>query len=100
MEAPVAFVRGKLPAGQRQPCLLDALALGALHAANTKLHKKTTIALTKWRVWDPTRTVWITMAEVRLKFFAADKAANYRETRIRHQGRLMDWKSYMELGRQ
>ena len=100
MEAPVAFARGKLPAGQRQPCLLDALALGALHAANTKLHKKTTIALTKWRVWDPTRTVWITMEEVRLKFFAADKAANYHETRIRHQGRLMDWKSYMELGRQ
>ena len=100
MEAPVAFVRGKLPAGQRQPCLLDALALGALHAANTKLHKKTMIALTKWRVWDPTRTVWITMEEVRLKFFAADKAANYHETRIRHQGRLMEWKRYMELGRQ
>ena len=100
MEAPIAFVRGKLPAGERQPCLLDALALGALHVANTRLHKKTTIALTKWRVWDPTTTVWITKAIVRLQMFAADKATNYCDTRIQHQGRLMDWKRYTELRRQ
>ena len=84
MEAPVAFVKGKLPARERQPCLLDALALGALHGTSTKLHKKATIALTKWRIWDPTTTVWITKEMVRIHFFAADKATNYRDTRIRH----------------
>ena len=98
MEAPVAFVQGKVPARERQPCLLDALALGALHGTSTKLHKKDTIALTKWRIWDPTTTVWITKEMVRIHFFAADKATNYRDTRIRHQGRLMEWKKYMELG--
>ena len=100
MEAPIAFVRGKLPAGERQPCLLDTLTLGALHVASTRLHKKTTIALTKWRVWDPTTTVWITKAIVRLQMFAADEATNYCDTRIQHQGRLMDWKMYTELRRQ
>ena len=100
MEAPIAFVRGKLPAGERQPCLLDALALGALHVTNTKLHKKTMIALTKWRVWNPTTTAWLTKSVVRLQMFAADKAMNYRDTRIQHQGRLMDWKTYTELQRQ
>ena len=100
MEAPIAFVRGKVPASERQPCLLDALALGALRVASTKLHKKTSIALTKWLVWDPTKTVWIAKAVVRLQMFAADKAANYCDTRIQHQGRLMDWKKYTELRRQ
>ena len=100
MEAPIVFVSGKRPAWERQPCLLDTLALGALHMTSTKLHKKTVIALTKWRVWDPPTTTWLTKSDVRLQMFAADKAMNYRDTRIRHQGRLMDWKAYAELRRQ
>ena len=100
MEAPIVFVSGKRPAWERQPCLLDTLALGALHMASTKLHKKAVIALTKWRVWDPSTTTWLTKSDVRLQMFAADKAVNYRDTRIQHQGRLMDWKAYAELRRQ
>ena len=97
MEAPIAFARGKLPASKRQPCLLDVLAFGALRAANTKLHKKSSIALTKWRVWDPAMTIWVAKSVVRLQMFAADQAADYSDTRIQHQGRLMTWKKYMEL---
>ena len=100
MEAPIAFVRGKLPASERQPCLLDALALGALRAASTRLHKKTSIALTKWLVWDPAMTIWVAKSVVRLQMFAADEAADYSDTRIQHQGRLMSWKKYTELRRQ
>ena len=99
MEAPIAFVRGKLPAGERQPCLLDVPALGALRAASTRLHKKTSIALTKWLVWDPSATIWVAKAVVRLQMFAADEAADYGDTRIQHQGRLMSWKNYTELWR-
>ena len=97
MEAPIAFARGKLPASERQPCLLDTSALGTLRAANTKLHKKASIALTKWLVWEPTAGIWISKAIVRLQMFAADKAAEYGDTRIKHQGRLMSWKKYTEL---
>ena len=68
--------------------------------ASTKLHKKAVIALTKWRVWDPSTTNWLTKSDVRLQMFAADKAVNYRDTRIHHQGRLMDWKDYAELREQ
>ena len=100
MESPISFVRGTRPAGERQPCLLDALALRALHVTSTKLHKKTIIALTKWRVWNPATTTWLTKSVVRLQMFAADKAMDYRDTRIQHQGRLMDWKTYTELRRQ
>ena len=100
MEAPIVFVRGKRPAQERQPCLLDTLALGALHMASTKLHKKAAIALTKWRVWDPPTINWVTKLEVRLQMFAADRAVGYRDTRIHHQGRLMDWKKYAELRKQ
>ena len=100
MEAPTVYICGKRPAQERQPCLLDTLALGALHMTSTKLHKKTVIALTKWRVWDPPTTTWLTKSDVRLQMFAADKAVNYRDTRIHHQGRLMDWKAYAELRKQ
>ena len=100
MEAPVVFIRGKRPAGERPPCLLDTLDLGALHVTSAKLHKKTVIALTRWRVWNPATTVWLTKSVVRLQMFAADKAMNYCDTRIQHQGRLMDWKTYTDLGRQ
>ena len=100
MEAPIVFVRGKRPARERQPCLLDTLALGALHMASTKLHKKAVIALTRWRVWDPPTTSWVTKPEVRLQMFAADEAVSYRDTRIYHQGRLMDWKDYAEPRKQ
>ena len=98
MEAPTSFVRGKLPAGARKPCLLDVPALGALRAASTKLHKKTSIALTKWHVWDPEATVWRTRMMVPLRMFAADMAAEFCDTRIWHQGRLMSWKAYSGLG--
>ena len=100
MEAPIVFVRGKRPARERQPCLLDTLALCALHMANTKLHKKAVIALTRWRVWDPPTTSWVAKPEVRLQMFAADEAVSYRDTRIYHQGRLMDWKDYAEPRKQ
>ena len=99
METPIAFARGKLPASERQPCLLDALALGALRAASTKLRKKASIALTKWLVWDPTAAIWVAKSVVRLQMFAADEAADYGDTRIQHQGRLMSWKKYTELQR-
>ena len=99
METPIAFARGKLPASERQPCLLDVLALGALRAASTRLHKKASIALTKWLVWDPTAPIWVAKAVVRLQMFAADEAADYGDTRIQHQGRLMSWKKYTELQR-
>ena len=98
MEAPTVFVRGKLPADVRKPCLLDVPALGALRAASTKLHKKTSIALTKWHVWDPEATVWRTRMMVPLRMFAADMAAEFCDTRIWHQGRLMSWKEYSDLG--
>ena len=94
MEAPTVFVRGKLPADVRKPCLLDVPALGALRAASTKLHKKTSIALTKWHVWDPEATVWRTRMMVPLRMFAADMAAGFCDTRIWHRGRLTSWKAY------
>ena len=97
METPIAFARGKLPANECKPCLLDVLALGALRASNTRLHKKASIALTKWLVWDPSATIWVAKTVVRLQMFAADKAADYGDTRIQHQGRLMSWKKYTEL---
>ena len=100
MEAPTVYICGKRPARERQPCLLDTLALGALHMTSTKLHKKTVIALTKWLVWDPPTNIWVTKTDVRLRMFAADKAVNYRDTRIRHQGRLIGWRTYTELLRQ
>ena len=100
MEAPIAFVRGKLQASERKPCLVDALALGALRNSSTKLHKKATIALTKWLVWDPVTSHWVTKTFVRLQMFAADHAADYRDTSIRHQGRLISWKEYSELPHQ
>ena len=94
MEAPTVFVRGKLPANLRKPCLLDLPSLGTLRAASTKLHKKTSIALTKWQVWDPEATVWRTRMMVPLRMFAADMAAEFCDTRIWHQGRLTSWKAY------
>ena len=96
MEAPTAFVRGKLPANLRKPCLLDLSSLGTLRAASTKLHKKTSIALTKWHVWDPEATVWRTRMMVPLRMFAADMAAEFCDTRIWHRGRLTSWKTYCE----
>ena len=97
MEAPIAFVKGKVHVTERKPCLLDALALGALRKTSTKLHKKAMIALTKWLVWSPAKAQWITKEVVRLQMFAADHAAEYRDTRIRHQGRLISWKEYSRL---
>ena len=38
--------------------------------------------------------------EVRLQMFAADEAVSYRDTRIYHQGQLMDWKDYAEPRKQ
>ena len=99
MEAPIAFARGRSPVSERRPCLLDVSALGVLRVASAKLHKKASIALTKWLVWDPTPSTWVTKMDVRLRMFAADKAANYGDTRIQHQGRLISWKKYMELQR-
>ena len=98
MEAPVSFARGKLPANARKPCFLDVLALKAIRASSTKLHKKASIALTKWLVWDPEATAWRARMMVPLRMFAADKAAGFCDTRIWHQGRLMSWKEYSDLG--
>ena len=97
MEAPIAFVKGKVHVSERKPCFLDALALGALRKASTKLHKKAAIALTKWLVWNPSQSQWTAKAAVQLRMFAADQAADYRDTRIRHQGRLISWKEYSRL---
>ena len=99
MEAPIAFAKGKLPVSERQPCLLDVLALGALRATSAKLHKKASIALTKWLAWDPAAAIWVTKTVVQLQMFAADKAMSYGDTRIQHQGRLISWKKYTELQR-
>ena len=89
--------KGKTDVTQRKPCLMDALDLGALRKASTKLHKKAAIALTKWLVWSPAKTQWIAKEMVRLQMFAADRAAEYRDTRIRHHGRLISWKEYSRL---
>ena len=94
MEAPVAFVRGKVHAKERKPCFLDVLALGEVRKVSTKLHKKAAIALTKWLVWSPVQSQWIAKTMVRLRMFAADHAAEYSDTRIRHRGRLISWKEY------
>ena len=97
MEAPVAFVRGKLPAGARRPCLLDVSDLGALRVSSARLHKKAAIALTRWRAWDSGAAIWLAKTMVRVRMFAADKAMDYCDTRIRHEGRLISWKRYSEL---
>ena len=90
----MAFVRGKVDASERKPCFLDVLALGTVRVASTKLHKKAAIALTKWLVWSPVQSQWIAKTMVRLRVFAADHAAEYSDTRIRHRGRLISWKDY------
>ena len=97
MEGPTAFVKGKVDVMERKPCLMDALDLGALRKASTKLHKKAAIALTKWLVWSPVQSQWIAKTMVRLRMFAADHAADYRDTRIRHRGRLISWKEYSNV---
>ena len=89
--------KGKTDVTQRKPCLMDALDLGALRKASTKLRKKAAIALTKWLVWSPAKTQWIAKEMVRLQMFAADRAAKYRDTRIRHHCRLISWKEYSRL---
>ena len=94
MEAPVAFVRGTGHASERKPCFLDALAIGTVSLVSTKLHKKAAIALTKWLVWSPVASQWIAKDIVQLRMFEADRAAEYRDTRIRHRGRLISWKEY------
>ena len=99
MEAPIAFVQGKVHVSERGPCLLDTFALGALSKASTKLHKKAAIALTRWLVWNPSQSQWIAKAVVQLRMFAADQAAGYSDTRIRHQGRLLSWKEYSRLSK-
>ena len=93
----MAFVRGKVHASERKPCFLDVLALGMVRVASTKLHKKAAIALTKWLVWGPAQSQWIAKTMVRLRMFAADHAAEYSDTRIRHRGRLISWKEYANV---
>ena len=97
MEAPIAFVRGKIDVANRKPCLMDTLDLGALRKTSTRLHKKASIALTRWLVWSPVETQWFAKEMIRLQMFAADQAVEYCDTRIRHHGRLISWKEYSRL---
>ena len=96
MEVPTVLAYNKTPAENRSPCLLDALALTALRAANSKLHKKAAIALTKWAVWAPDKPGWLTKAVVQFQMFQADVMAEFRDLRIRDEGRLVSWKTHTQ----
>ena len=93
---PTVGVKEKLPVMRRKPCFLDSLDLAQLRLVNAKLHKKATIAFTKWAIWSPIQFGWTGKPCVVLSMFEADRLTGYRDTRVWDQGRLVGLHTFMK----
>ena len=100
LPTPQAFVYAKRQPTDRRTCFLDADALRTLGKVSPCLYNRAGKALTRWLVWDPLVSKWLGFSCASIRWFSVDYANQFRDLRIMHEGKLVQYSSVARGSRQ